>query len=165
MTDVNIDDFFPALEDQAARLNEASANANKTLAAIEKRIVALNIGFEVWLDEPIAIGAPAGSAGPFDISTTPIKALGIARIGGKWVLAVKPMKFVDGFYEGDTGSPYRNQYTDGEEIPVLSASRELRIAALQALPKFLHKLSQEMMAKTNGIERIIGHITHGKPTS
>src|ERR1700728_3797385 len=142
MTDVNIEDIFSALEAQATRLNEASAQANQSLASTEKRIVALNIGFEVWLDEPIFVGEREGGAGPYETSTTPIKVLGLARIDGKWVLAVKPMKYVDGFYEGDTSSPYRDQFADGEAIPVLSASRALRIAALQGLPQFLQKLSQ-----------------------
>src|SRR5580700_4578822 len=131
MTDINIEDIFSELEAQATRLNEASSQANQTLASTEKRVVALNIGFEVWLDQPIFIGEPEGGAGPYETSTTPIKVLGLARIDGKWVLALKPIKYVDGFFEGDTSSPFRNQYADGEAIPVLSASRALRIAALQ----------------------------------
>jgi len=164
MTDVNLEDIFPALEAQATRLNEASAFANKTLAETEKRVVALNIGFEIWLDEPIFVGEPVGGVGPFETSTTPLKALGLARIDGKWVFAVKPMKYVDGFYDGDTGSPFRNQFVDGDAIPVLSASRAMRIAALQALPKFLDKLRQEVASTTIGIENIVGRLSPEKPS-
>jgi hypothetical protein len=163
MTDVNIDAIFPTLEAQAARLNAASARVNQSLASAEKRIAQLNIGFEVWLEEPIFVGQPEPGSGRYETSTTPISILGLARVDGNWVLAIKSMRYVDGFFEGDTSQPYRNQYAEGDAFALLPASRGLRIAALQALPKFLQKLIQEVTSTTQEIEASISRLAPERP--
>ena len=44
---------------------------------------------------------------------------------------------VEGFFEGDTSCPYRNEYSSGDRTPLLRASRAVRIEALKHLPELL----------------------------
>lgn len=161
MTDVNLDTIFPSLEAQAARLNVASDDANRLLAAIEKRLLSLNIGLEVWHAEPVETADSDGTLGAHETSSCVVQMLGLARVEGKWCLAVKPMRFVSGFFEGDMSCPFQNQYAAGTSFPLLKASRGLRIAALQAMPKFLDVLSRDVASRIREIEETADMLGQG----
>jgi hypothetical protein len=152
MTEVGLKAIFPSLEAQAARLNEASDNANQLLTVIENRLIALNIGLEVWHSEPVHIGDAKGNLGPYETSSQVVQKLGFARIEGKWCLALKPVCQVDGFFQGDTDCPYQNQYSADAPTSLLKASRGLRINALQAMPKFLAELNERIGSTIRQIE-------------
>jgi hypothetical protein len=156
MTEVSLESLFSSLESKAARLNTASDTANATLAAIEKRLVGLNIGLEIWHPAPIAEADSEGDIGPYKTTTRKVTVLGLARVDSKWCLALKPVRLVDGFYEGDMACPFTNEFADGPPVALLSASRTLRLAALAMAPKFLKHLSEHVAKTTNELEQTVG---------
>lgn len=164
MTEVNFDSLFPSLEAKAARLNEASDNANKVLSGIEKRLIDMNIGIEVWDSEPLDIAIPEGDLGPNKTSSQIVQVLGFARAEGKWCLAVKPIRLVDGFFQGDMDSPFQNRYGAGPPTPLLQAARALRIAALRKMPKFIAALDEHVAETVNEIEKTANKLQFGQQT-
>ena len=152
MTQVSLDAVLPSLEAQAARLNAASDRANNVLAALEKRVVDFNIGIEFWHSRPIETGDAEGNVGPEDTKTKIAQVLGLARVDGRWCLAVKPIKVVEGFFQGDTDCPYRDEFAAGPAVAVMKASRAIRLAALQSLPAFLQELQGQVTEAVRRIE-------------
>ena len=152
MTEVSLSSVFPSLEAKAARLNKVSDDANHAIADIEKRIRELNLGLEVWHDKPIEREISEGDFSPHETSSRIARYLGFARIGGECCFAVKAIRYVSGFYEGDMSAPFENSYADGAPVPLLKSSRGLRIAALQAMPTFLQEVNEHVAAAINEIE-------------
>ena len=152
MTEVNLETVFPALENQATRLNEASDHANRVLADVEQRLVNLNIGLEVWCHKLLDSTDSEGDIGPHETSSRVVQVIGLARVDGKWCLAVKPMRLVSGFFQGDMNCPFENQYADGPSTPLLKQSRELRIAALRVMPEFLVQLDDHIDSTIRELE-------------
>ena len=87
MTEVNLDSIFSSLQNSATQLNEASETANAALAEAEARLVALNIGIEVWHPTPLAVADSEYGRGPYETSEEVVDLLGFARVKGKWRLA------------------------------------------------------------------------------
>jgi len=162
MTEVDLQAVFPALEAQAARLNDASDNANRVLASVETRLVNLNIGLEVWYAPAIDSADSEGDLGPYKTSSRVIQVLGFARVDGKWCLAVKPIRVVSGFFQGDMDCPFENQYAAGPPSPLLKSSRGLRLAALRAMPKLLAQLNEQMASTIHDLEDAANPVGGGK---
>lgn len=138
MNDLNTNDLFSSLSDSASTLNSYSDSCNKKLKDAQERLASLNIGLEFWLDRPISRSDQKGDIGANDNSTEIIKRLGFSRLNGSWVLAVKTVRSVSGFYQGDMDCPYTNEYVDKDPDALLDSPRELRLAALKSLPEFLY---------------------------
>ncbi len=79
--------------------------------------------------------------------------LGFSRVNGKWCLSVKPIRWVDGFFENDTSAPFRNRYSGGEVVPLLQASRDLRLQAIQVMPKFMQEFTEYIEKASDLIEK------------
>ncbi len=139
MNNDKLDDLFSSLSDSASTLNNYSDSCNKKLKYAQERLSSLNIGLEYWLEEPIFRGDQTGNLDPHKTSIEKIKRLGFSRLSSHWVLAVKTVRCVSGFYQGDMSCPYTNEYVDDAPEPLLDSSREIRLAALKALPEFLAK--------------------------
>lgn len=137
MNDKNIENLFSTLSSNASILNSQSDSCNKKIKDSQERLISLNIGLEYWLDNPIFRSDQKGDIGANDNSTEIIKRLGFYRLNGNWMLAVKNVRCVSGFYQGDMDCPYTNEYVDKEPEPLLDAPREIRLAALKYLPDFL----------------------------
>ena len=151
MTEVNLNSIFSSLESQAAELNSASDTANQALADAEKRLVALNIGMEIWCPRPLECAEAEGGTGPYETIVEVVNLLGFARAEGKWCLAVKQVRRVSGFFEGDTNCPYTNEFLETPPAPLLKQSRSLRISALEALPEFLAQITEHVQSKVQEI--------------
>lgn len=140
-----MDPEFSALLSQftetAGRLNSASDSLNSILSTIEKRLVEANVGVETWLSSDLVQSDSEGSSGGETTWTSQV--LGFAKIEGEWGLAVKPVKHVSGFFQGDDNCPYGMRYKDGEPVRLLKASREIRIKALEAAPQLIKQLTEE----------------------
>lgn len=153
MTEVSISSYLSALESQAGTLNTLSDQVNSKLTDIESRIVKLNIGMEFWYSYPIHRDDSVGTFSLDSTSEQDVQVLGLAKVSGSWCLAVKPIKLVKGFYEGDYRAPFENRYAAGKVQPLLSASRDLRIAALAHMPEFLEKLSEHVREANEVIQK------------
>jgi len=139
------------LERKAQRLNQASDSLNLILSQVEERLVHANVGVEVWLRKALASTDSEGST--HGETTWSSQFLGFAKLNGRWCLAIKPTRFASGFFEGDTNSPYQNEYSDGAPIPLSKASRDLRIAAVEVLPDLINLLAEETDRCVRTIER------------
>jgi hypothetical protein len=157
-TEVDLQAILPALQSQAARLNEASDNANRLLGGIEKQLIELNIGLEVWHSRPIDSSDSKGDLGPHQTSSRVVQLLGLARVDGKWCLAVKALRLVSGYFQGDMDCPYENQYLEAPPAPLLKASRALRLAALRAMPGFLAELNEHIGTTVRELEDAAGKL-------
>lgn len=153
MTEVAVRFALSALESQAGRLNEISDEVNKKLTEIENRIVSLNIGLEFWYSVPVHRDDSVGTFSYDDTTEQLIQVLGFARVDNKWCIAVKPIKLVKGFFEGDYNCPFENPYAAGKVVPLLQSSRDLRIASLAAMQDFLTKLTEHVQSVNRTIEK------------
>lgn len=151
MAEVNLNSIFSSLESQAAELSSASDIANQALADAEKRLVALNVGIEIWYPKPLGCADAVGGTGPSETIAEVIDVLGFARAEGKWCLAVKQVRRVSGFFDGDTNCPYTNEFLVTSPAPLLKQSRSLRINALEALPEFLSQITEHVRSKVQEI--------------
>src|SRR5690348_16033668 len=91
------------LSGTASRLNEASNSVNKILTDVEHRLIQANVGLEVWLDQAISSSDPWRVSGEKRWKS---QFLGFAKVNGAWCLALKPVEFSTGFFEGDESCPY-----------------------------------------------------------
>jgi len=159
MTEVTFEDLLPTIELQAQRLNAASDRANAALAAVEKRLVGANIGLEFWHHIPIDASDTTGDLAPHALSRYTKQVFGFARVGGKWCLAVKTVRIVHGFYEGEMSQPYQNEFVDDELTPLLSASRTLRVNAVGAMSDFLARFSVFVAQTVEAVEDAASKLT------
>lgn len=136
-------DFSSALDrftSASARLNAESDSVNAIILDVEQRLVAANPGAECWLDSALTASDHERSAR--GETTWTVHLLGFSKVDGEWCIAVKPRTYVTGFFEGDTACPYRDEFVAGDTVPLLNASRDLRIAALSLLPELIESLAE-----------------------
>ena len=134
----------------AERLNKASDAVNLILAKVEKRLAERNAGVEYWLRHALNSSDAEGSTRGETSWTA--KVLGFAKVNGTWCLAAKPVRYVSGFFEGDTSCPYQNEYKAGEPIPLLKAPRDIRISALSLLPNLVQEMTEAAEACVKTID-------------
>jgi hypothetical protein len=139
----------------ATRLNAESDSVNITIAGIETQLVDANVGLEVWLRQVVTSTDAKGNAHGKSWTAT---RLGFAKIGNEWCLAVKPVRFDAGFFEGDTSCPYQEEYADGEPMRLLKASRQIRIRALELLPELVEQLTLEASRCAEMISNATKHL-------
>ena len=144
MTETNLSSIFSSLESQANSLNRASDSANKTLIDAEEKLVALNVGAELWYPKALESTDAEGGINPHETTEYVEDILGFARVEGKWCFAVKKVKRVSGFYEGDMNCPYENKYIEAKPSPLLKQSRNIRISAIEILPEFLEQILEHV---------------------
>ncbi len=152
MTDIAIGSLLDSLGAHASHLNDASDDANRLLESIEDRIVKMNIGLEVWYRYPILREDATGDFGPSSISQQVVQLFGFAKVEGKWCLAVKPMRLVKGFYEGQMDQAYEQPFAAGAPTPLLKASRLHRLAAVDVLAPFLEQLGEHVQSVVKSID-------------
>lgn len=130
-------------------LNDSSDSLTATLTEINQEINNLNLGIQVWLvDSPLAPGrrraAPQNYPTPY-VHTIEEGAsiLGYARTSEGWGLAVKKVDFQEGFYEGDSDSPFTDVLEETRPVPLLKATRTVRADAIRLIPSLLERLKHE----------------------
>jgi len=154
MTKNNLSSIFSSLESQANALNRASDTANQTLIDAEEKLISLNIGVEQWFPKALESTDADGGINPHETTEHIEDILGFARVEGKWCFAVKKIKRVSGFYEGDMGCPYENQYIEAKPAPLLKQSRSLRINAIEVLPEFLEQILEHVSQKLEKLNEV-----------
>lgn len=150
------------LSDLASQLNKASDKYTAELKAIEAKLLSLNLGLEVVLSLPIKElpwEIRAFSAGDDEVSWRRYKTkfhLGYAKHKDEvWRLVIRKYEVVEAaaLMEDEIGETLIN------EIPLLEASRELRIAAADQIPDLLRVLEEtttetlDALKKVSDIER------------
>ena len=120
-----VTELLPSLAATAANLNEASKELAEVVERLDGALQRLNLGVTAWVQ---VNGYPFPGK-----STFWSEELGYSRIGRKWGLALRR---IEGDYQLE-------EFEKLEEWPFNEAPRDLRISAIEKIPKLLKKLDQE----------------------
>jgi hypothetical protein len=128
MTEVELSSLLSDLKESSQKLNDESGAMNSTIISIESQLVQANTGVEHWLgtDDILETRDEDGNRDH--------AVLGFAKIDGQWGLFV------------------RRYGSGGDVVPLIQASREVRIAALAKMPTLVKMLSDEVNRKLKAIE-------------
>ena len=123
----------------AQKLNQKTDQINRTISMLNEKLGKLNLGIEVWLDgepdEPLEAEAWSDEG---SMRSRSLSYLGYCRLSDKWQLAVKDVVEEHTIVEGENCYEEVNPgYTS-----LLQASRSLRLAALEKIPRLLDKLKK-----------------------
>jgi hypothetical protein len=156
MKDTLVVDNINELSDLSRKLNEKSDALNAAISSVNKKLVSLNFGVEVWLEEsPIECGDfdTADSEienGQTDL-TTDATLLGYCYVEDAWQLAVK---YVTLHTRKDKLGRAYNEVTDSlQPRPLLKASRQLRFKSASEIPQLLDRIKDEATLLLEGIEK------------
>jgi hypothetical protein len=123
----------------AKKVNQKTDRINRTITALNEKLGKLNLGIEVWLDNDSDFDKPL-EAEPWSdegsMRTRSLSYLGYCRLGDKWQLAVKEVDEEHTVFEGEDCYEEVNP----SYIPLLQASRNIRLAALEKIPRLLDRL-------------------------
>lgn len=152
-----MEEVLKELKSISQALNDSSDSLTSTLTEINQKINNLNLGVEVWLDSPLVSGkrrAPSENYPTPFVHTVEEGALllGYARTSGGWGLAVKEVDFQDGFFEGDSGCPFREVLEKTKPVLLTKATRTVRAAAMRLIPLLLERLKDEGKRLLNDVE-------------
>lgn len=142
-------DLFADLVPFKARLNDASVKANQALKAAKERLKSLSLGVEAWVtleaeydqalyrSSTVSFGYAFRRLGdnPDFPETEPDK-------GARWDLWI----------EWEEESEAEGYHFHENPTPVLSCSRELRIAAARTLPRLVLKLKENAETAIREVE-------------
>ena len=136
------------------QLNEESNQVNQVLQNFEQKLNDMNLGVEAWLN-PGAHNLPALRSRPYEDNgqfLEEIEVLGFGRFGQRYALLFKTQCWKR---RGDGQDPEWDLVSEGPARPLLQASRELRIRALDQLETLLGEI------KIQG-EKILEQIDKGR---
>ncbi|HWB15889.1 MAG TPA: hypothetical protein VG538_05730 [Vicinamibacterales bacterium] len=148
---------------KAKQLNQASDHVNAILKDLEAKLSAANIGLTFWFEsKPLYQSDSRGDLSPSSTYEDVAEVLGYARIDGKWNLAVKKLRTVHGFYEGQMDCPWANTFADGDPMSLLKAPRETRLAAVRIIDEFIAAFTAMVNQTVGELEAASGEIFFGK---
>ena len=124
----------------AQELNAASDRFTKDLRAIESELVKFNLGVEVTLGYSLDGPELPDDAGPNDCAENHY--LGFGRHGRRWTLLARLIR--------KTVSD--DEYL--EEVPLLEAPRDLRIAAAEQIDALLDLIAKEARKKIDSLNKV-----------
>lgn len=147
-------DTIEELTALSRKLNEKSDKLNEVIASINEKLVRLNFGLEVWVENtPIQSG---------DLSKTDDKGnatnphrdavlLGYCRTADdKWQLAVKDATLVT------LVDHYGNEYVEVQDSvspePLLKSRRDIRAKAMRLIPMVLDEIKAEASSMLESID-------------
>jgi hypothetical protein len=117
---------FDKLSETASTLNSATRRLNEAIDQLNASLKQLNLGIPVWHQTWVHE----------DHNLTDVEEIGYARVRGKWGISIrKTIQLVNGPEEPDES-----------EWPFADAPRDLRIRAIEFLPRLMDKLSDEAAA-------------------
>lgn len=132
------------LADVSLQLNSESNSINATIVALNNKLQTLNIGLEVWLDNPLIEALPGDErqdgVGPY---------LGYCSVEDQWQLAVRARPKPGAWEPVGSGVGWVG---DLPRTPLTKASREVRLAALTQLPFLVTKIYQEAQRVLKAIQ-------------
>ena len=125
---------FSNLEKYSKTINEGSDRVSQSLLEVQDKLDSLNLGVEVWLD-----WAPDEYVNerPAEEGWSEITLLGYGKeVDGKWSLLLRESR-IRGTSEADWKEDVQNTTF------LLNASRNLRIKALDLIPKLIRRIESE----------------------
>jgi len=135
------------LSELAKVLNSKSNQINELITELESRLASMNIGLEVWLGNyPLWEGPTSNEGGEWGPEQhNRQRVLGYGRLSERsgWGLLVRECVKVQGFFEGDTSSPYAYTTDETEPKELISASREDRLKAIERFEDLVETLSDK----------------------
>jgi hypothetical protein len=142
----------------AKKLNQKSDGINVSISTINAKLAKLNIGLEVWLGSGWSIDALKTDdweeVNPNETNMLPRKrnfaSLGYDIVEDAWQLTVKFATETQ--HWDDDVRDVTTDISDVQYVPLLKASRELRIAALPLVPRLLDAIKARAEAVLNDIE-------------
>ena len=122
-------------------LNAKSDEVNQTLALLNQKLAALNVGVEVWV-------------GPWEADVPTAYQIGYAKVGETWQLVMRTCDAEDAGLDrfGINHEWVAVPGSLGQTKAILQASRSHRIGALEALPNLLAEMKSEVQRKLDAIE-------------
>jgi hypothetical protein len=136
------------LEQAAARLNKQSDSLNETLQKIQDKVNSFNIGIEVWRKDDIHSEDVPSELGDKMLEYH----LGYAKFPEGWGFAIQ---LKEAQYRRDENGEWEfaGRHPLSKPTPLLKASREVRIAALQHLPSLIEGLQEKAEEAVSKIEK------------
>jgi len=125
---------FRSLSSRAADLNTLSDKVGKVVSQFDSELSKLNIGIPAW--------AEFQEWRSMDGLQFATEAVGYAKIGGKWGLAIRKM----------SGHEDVDDYSEHEEWLFNDAPRLLRLKAIDKIPELFEKLVVEVDRATKAVD-------------
>ena len=122
---------FSRLQDLSNSLNKKSDELNESLKAFEAMIASFRLGVDAWVKPSLETRTDDHG---IEYSTT----LGYSKATGNWCLTIGYWSSFD---------------EEGSYSPLNQASRELRIKAIEQLPKLLKALESAADEAVQGVEK------------
>jgi hypothetical protein len=138
VTEHTLHDRLASLEQTAQSLNNKSNTVNDLLLNVKEKLVAYNIGLEVWLKP--ALSSTEEGDGWLE------QQLGFTKVDGDWDLAVRGVKIRSGY--NSTPEPVVVEPPSSLSY----ASRRERITAVRLLPALLEAIEGEAAQAIKAIE-------------
>ena len=146
----------------AERLNAETARLDNALRKIERRLVALGLDTEIWRAESLRESNWEDVLDGNGDSTREWRCqrheLGFCQLGDEWGLGVRVVRLVKSI--NSYGGEYCETLDTGSGIePLLSAKRELRLAAVSVLPGLIVQITKvvEQALKTVGVAQALAN--------
>jgi len=136
------------LSDLAKQLNSQTDSLNDAISALNRRLTAMNIGIECYLDRPLI---SSGMSKDGDTKYEEDTYLGYDKVGheGAWELAIKEERIE---YQWDRDSGEEIPVTETWYTPLLRESRDVRLKAVEQFDELIGALTRQAKKKLAGIE-------------
>ena len=150
--------MLDSLEKTAKTLNETADYYNQLIEAANERLEAIGLGIPFWWEDRSFCPGPTEEVpiDPDDLSSKRRKewtdhSLGFDKINGKWQLGIRWERWAE------VVNPYHgnleNELIEYVISPLLSSSRQLRLATGPKLAEFLESLNAEFTELGKGPEK------------
>jgi len=146
-------DTINELSDLSRKLNEKSDKTNSVITKINKKLSALNLGLEVWLEWDLENDnyhkVYQGQIGllPRQKSVTYV---GYCNVETGWQLATKTGQLIED-YDKDSEEVF-TELTEVNFKPLLKEARETRVKALPLVPRLLDRVKQQAESLIKSID-------------
>ena len=135
----------------AKELNQTTDEINSIISTVNEKLAALNLGVEAWLDPSTTSKIPAADMTvTTHLQTASMPVLGYAKLEDAWQLAIKEEKII---YQWNDDAREEEEVSEDSYRPLLKASREVRLRALEQLPQLLDALKRQGEAVLKTIAR------------
>jgi hypothetical protein len=147
-------DSINELSDVSRKLNEKSDKTNSVITKINKKLAALNLGLEVWLEWDDLENDNFHKVYQGQIGLLPrqksVTYLGYCNVETGWQLATKTGCLIED-YDKDSEEVF-TQLTEVTFKPLLNEARETRVKALPLVPRLLDRVKQQAESLIKSID-------------